>query len=346
LLLLIAVAVVAIFRVFLSPAGAQGYDDTPNAVFIVAPREINNENSEENGNHASDHDDGLESEIDEEADEPVDTLFFEIDTFFLRMTEADIGLGDLVLVNHNHYFERPAPGRLDLAYIENHITNEFRVLGQNNLLERSVIEPLDEMMGAFMEATGNRTVAVISAFRNRYAQQAILDDHISRMGRAEALRWVALPGYSEHHTGLAFDLGVYAGGVRSTFTGTGDTAWFNRNAPNFGFILRYPYNSFAITQTAFEPWHFRYVGLPHSLIINQNNWVLEEYIELMRRYTPEEPLEFEHDGIVYEIFFVSGTEVPIPFNSSFTISGNNADGFIVTIIRLEVDPYTVIDAYT
>ena len=347
LLLFIAVAVFAIFRVILEPAGAQEYDDIPNAVFIVTPRaETSNENNEEHYNHAQYQDGELGFEGYEDAEESQDSLEPDSDTFILHMTEADIGLGYLVLVNHNHYFERPAPGRLDLAYIENHITTGFRVLGQNNLLERSVIPPLDEMMAAFIEETGNRTVAVISAFRNRYAQQAILDDHISRMGRTEALRWVAIPGYSEHHTGLAFDLGIYTGGVRSTFTGEGVTSWFNRNAPNFGFILRYPYNRFAITQTAFEPWHFRYVGLPHSLIITQNNIVLEEYIDMMRRYTPEEPLEFEHNGILYEIFFVAGTEVPIPFNSAFSISGNNADGFIVTINRLEIDPYTFIDAYT
>jgi len=252
------------------------------------------------------------------------------------MEDADIHRGYLLLVNHDHEFT--IPGDLDLVNISTATTTQFRVQPDNARIARSIIEPLDEMMDDFLTATNNRSVAIISAYRNRETQQRILNNYISRMGRREALRWAAYPGHSEHHTGLAFDFGIISGGSRSTFTGTGSSAWFRRNSFNYGFILRYQQNKTHITQTANEPWHFRFVGLPHSIIIHQNNWCLEEYIEIIRDYTMDEPFIQEIDDVIYEIYFSASTDVPIPINSEFDISGNNVDGFIITVVRLPFDP--------
>jgi len=282
-----------------------------------------------------------ETEPEEEQTHDLNDDFEEIGYIAIDMGEEEISQGFLVLVNRDHAFELPAP--LDLVNIVEETETTFRVLGNNYLLRRSVAAPLDEMMAAFISETGNRNIAIISAFRNYNAQQHILDDHIRRMGRTEALRWASLPGHSEHHTALAIDFGIFAGGTRSTFDGTGVTSWFSRNSYNFGFILRYPENKTHITQVANEPWHFRYVGLPHSIIINQNNWVLEEYLETLREYTFEEPFQHEQDGILYEIYFSAGTQVKVPLNSEFEISGNNIDGFIVTLTRLPIDPDAVTD---
>ena len=279
----------------------------------------------------------------EPVDEPEEILFNNPteDGFVLfSMEEAEINRGFLILVNFNHTFELPA--ELDLVNITTEKTAPFRVLGQNYLLRRSIIEPLDGMMQDYIDSTGNNSVAVISAFRNYAAQQRILDQQIRLRGEREARRWAAEPGHSEHHTGLAIDFGVFAGGTRSTFTGTGVTAWFRRNAHHHGFILRYPANKTRITRVAHEPWHFRYVGIPHSHLLFQKSWCLEEFIENIREYTFDEPLEFEFDDVLYEIYFVEGTEIKLPLNSEFDISGNNIDGFIVTIVRQETDP-TVTD---
>ncbi|MDR2571324.1 MAG: M15 family metallopeptidase [Oscillospiraceae bacterium] len=254
----------------------------------------------------------------------------------IEIDESEISRGTLLLVNQDHAFELPA--QLDLVNIVTEKTVPFRVLGQNYLLSRSIIEPLDAMMEAYIAAARSNTVAIISGFRNYDTQQGILNSYIRRVGQREALRWAARPGHSEHHTGIAFDFGVYVGGSRGTFTGVGVTSWFRRNSYNYGFILRYPPNKSHITRTSHEPWHFRYVGLPHSAIMFQNNWVLEEYLEMLRDHTFEEPFEAENDGIIYEIYFTTETEIKLPINSEFEISGNNVDGFIVTTNRLEYDP--------
>lgn len=257
------------------------------------------------------------------------------------LDEADIHTGYLLLVNHDHSFS--ILDDFGLVSLNEEKTSNFRVQPASIRVHSSIVEPLDEMMDAYMAASNSRTVAVRSGFRNFTAQQSILNDYASRMGRREALRWVSRPGHSEHHTGLAVDFGVFSGGIMNQFEGTGATAWFRRNAHNYGFILRYPRNKEAITQTAFEPWHFRYVGFPHAIIMRDNDWSLEEYIELLREYTFDEPMLQEVDEVLYEIYFVEGTSIPLPFHSEFEISGNNIDGFIVTIVRQPFDPDVVID---
>ena len=58
--------------------------------------------------------------------------------------------------------------------------------------------------------------------------------------------------------------------------------WLTKNAWTYGFILRYPKDKTAITGIQYEPWHFRYVGLPHSLIMQQKNLALEQYLEYLK----------------------------------------------------------------
>ena len=278
-----------------------------------------------------DEDELLDEDLEDEVeDEPEDFHFAPEEDGFVtvHMDVSDIHRGYLILVNYENAFELPAD--LDLVNIVEEKTQPFRVLGQHYLLRRCIIEPLDEMMGAYREATGNNQVAIISAFRNYDSQQSILNQQIRLRGEREGRRWASEPGHSEHHTGLAFDFGVYAGGTRSTFTGTGVTSWFRRNSYRFGFIQRYPANKTRITRVAHEPWHFRYVGMPHSAILFHNNWAFEEYMEMLREHSIEEPFEAEVDGVTYLIYFSAGADVPVPLGSMFDISGNNVDGFIVT----------------
>jgi len=248
-----------------------------------------------------------------------------------QMEEYEINWGPLILVNHDHSFT--IPSNLDLVNILSSTETNFRVQFETDRLSSSIIEPLDEMMNYYLTASGNRNVAIISAFRNIETQQRLLNNYINRMGRRMALQYAALPGHSEHHTGLAFDFGIMVGNTRNSFVGTNAASWFRRNAHRFGFILRYPENKTHITQTAHEPWHFRYVSLPHSTIMYRNGWVLEEYIENIREYTMEEPFEFDLDGELYKIFFNEGSDLRLPLDVDFEYSGNNIDGFIVTTTR-------------
>jgi len=333
ILLLITVAVFAFIYALSDTAFAPSESvDTPNRVpdsveITVNPNPvIFYEPEDEQGDEPGDDPVEAEDEPEDEQEEYTDLGYITV-----GMNEEDISRGYLLLVNYEHDYEIPENLGLVIITQSEAKTAPFRVLGNNYHLKESIIEPLDQMMTDYLSEKKYNTVAIISGWRSYNAQQKALDDAIALFGQSEAHRRVALPGHSEHHTGLAFDFGIYSGGARSTFTGVGITAWFSQNSYRYGFILRYPEDKTRITRTVHEPWHFRYVGLPHSYIMLQNNLSLEEYIELLGEHTFEEPFVAEYDGVEYRIYFTDDLEVRIPFDTVFDISGNNIDGFIVTV---------------
>ena len=83
--------------------------------------------------------------------------------------------------------------------------------------------------------------------------------------------YVAVPGYSEHHTGLALDLYLESMDV---------WAKIHAKLPEFGFILRYPEGKEDITGYAYEPWHVRYVGMDTAEEITSRGITLEEYLDV------------------------------------------------------------------
>ena len=88
----------------------------------------------------------------------------------------------------------------------------------------------------------------------------------------------ALPEYSEHNLGLALDVGSTLTQIKNAPEG----AWLKENAWKYGFIARYPEDNTDVTGVIDEPWHFRYVGLPHSAIMQENHWAFEEYLAALR----------------------------------------------------------------
>lgn len=102
----------------------------------------------------------------------------------------------------------------------------------------------------------------ISAYRSFASQQRVYGEDLKRYGRAVADRQTARPGYSEHQTGLAIDLGARSGrcALAACFGTTREGRWIAVNAWRFGFVLRYLKGADRITGYEYEPWHLRYVG--------------------------------------------------------------------------------------
>ena len=248
----------------------------------------------------------------------------------VKLAPSDIHRGSLLLINQDHGYD--TPDNNDLVRVSDVMAPSYMIADDSVMLDVSVIGPLNDMMDAFFEETGRDNVAINSGFRDFEKQQEILDDYIRITNPVEALKWAAPPGYSEHHSGLAFDLGIFSGGAVRTFTGTGLNEWFKSNSWRYGFILRYRDGKTGITGTYGEPWHFRFTGLPHSYIINENDWCLEEYIRFIMEYTYEAPYSADYGGRIYDIYYTYETQLRIPFDCEFDYSGNNIDGFIVTII--------------
>jgi D-alanyl-D-alanine carboxypeptidase len=104
------------------------------------------------------------------------------------------------------------------------------------------------------------TLAAYSGFRSVARQTEIIRRKLAAGETIEAiLRVVAAPGYSEHHTGRAVDIGVPgAEPLTEDFEGTSEFRWLEANAGAFGFRMSFPRaNPFGI---AYEPWHWCYVG--------------------------------------------------------------------------------------
>lgn len=90
---------------------------------------------------------------------------------------------------------------------------------------------------------------------------------------------LAVPGYSEHNTGLAADVvSIDYQMLDAGFDKTNCYVWLSEHAAEYGFILRYPENKSEITGISYEPWHYRYVGKENAIAIWQSGKCLEEYL--------------------------------------------------------------------
>ncbi len=123
-------------------------------------------------------------------------------------------------------------------------------------------------------------VTSLSAYRAYTVQKSIYERNLRSLGRAATERLTARPGYSEHQTGLADDLGDASGrcGIATCFATTPAGKWLAANAWRYGWILRYPKGQQAVTGIQWEPWHFRYVGTALSKHMHRTDQPLLERV--------------------------------------------------------------------
>ena len=124
-------------------------------------------------------------------------------------------------------------------------------------LRKAANTALTRMSLVFWRANKNYGLVVHSAYRSYANQQAVWDGDYTL---------TAKPGYSEHQTGWAVDLGAKNGkcSIYECFATTVEGKWLAAHAWEYGFILRYPKHFEGVTGFQFEPWHFRYVGVELS----------------------------------------------------------------------------------
>lgn len=180
----------------------------------------------------------------------------------------------------------------------------------------------------------------VSGYRRFAEQQQIWDDSMRNHGESFTRQYVALPGCSEHQTGLAIDLGLNEGEIdfiRPNFPYEGVCQRFRKAAPQYGFIERYPSGKEAVTGIAHEAWHFRYVGVPHAQIMARRNMVLEEYIEYLKQFPRMVPILSRPAAAALLKSTTCLQSRPgrrrQEDSSLYEISGNNVDGYIVTLWR-------------
>lgn len=261
----------------------------------------------------------------------------------ISISNSEIHAGDLILVNNkNAYVENNVA---EIVSIYENKTDSYHVSGTETSLRKPALDAFNELIHGFYVATGHDDIIVISGYRTNEQQQRLYDEDLAQTG-AETSTRVALPGHSEHESGYALDLSLYQDGVQLDYDGTGEYSWINENCANYGYILRYAANKVEETEIQAEPWHYRYVGQPHASYIMENNICLEEYLTLLKNYDNENPLRITNwDGEIYAVYYVPAdaasdmTYVLVPPDGDYTISGNNSDGFIVTVDTGEIQQF-------
>jgi D-alanyl-D-alanine carboxypeptidase len=183
----------------------------------------------------------------------------------------------LILVN--------AENPLDESYSFEHHT-----LNCGKDIDARALDDLKNMLNACNEA-GNE-YNIISGFRDRESQQALVDEEVEKIVAAEGLsqeeattkayETVHPAGCSEHETGLALDLTDVETYTLDEYVAEDATnQWLMNNCYQYGFILRYPTDKVAYTGIDYEPWHFRYVGVEAATFMHDNNLCLEEFYNLL-----------------------------------------------------------------
>lgn len=127
---------------------------------------------------------------------------------------------------------------------------------------------------ADMQSQGYAISSSYSGYRSYSYQASLYNNYVNSYGQTQADRFSARPGYSEHQTGLAFDLKHSNGTLVET---TPEVNWIAAHAHEYGFIVRYPSGKESITGYMAEPWHLRYVGDQASAIY-ASGLTLEEYL--------------------------------------------------------------------
>lgn len=119
----------------------------------------------------------------------------------------------------------------------------------------------------------------VSGYRSYSQQASLYDSYVRQYGQATADTLAARPGFSEHQTGLAMDIGNASGAcaLQACFATTPAGKWAAANAARYGFLIRYPAGAEAVTGYTYEPWHLRYVGRD---LAAQVSTILEDYFDL------------------------------------------------------------------
>lgn len=246
---------------------------------------------------------------------------------FIPVASSDVySKGTLLVVNtHTKIQVYPSDDALVTIYGENK-TDSYKVSLASFRLKREALTAFNAMIDAHFLETGDSSILVTSAYRDA-AQQA--DTPTSAV----------LPGYSEHHLALSLALKSRTNTVTSELPAD---HWIYRNAYKYGFVQRYPEGKEEVTFDEQDYVDcFRFVGIPHATYIYENGLCLEEYVALLKSYTYEGThLTVTADGVSYEIYYVPAenladenavTQLPVPEGAEYSYSGNNTDGFIVTV---------------
>ncbi|MFM9278258.1 D-alanyl-D-alanine carboxypeptidase family protein [Paenibacillus jiagnxiensis] len=121
----------------------------------------------------------------------------------------------------------------------------------------------------------------VSGYRSYARQKTIYNNNVKTKGLEYASKVSAVPGMSEHQTGLAIDVSSPSVGnaLEQSFGSSKEGKWLAKHAPEYGFVIRYPKGKDDITGYVYEPWHIRYIGVDLAEDAATKGLTLEEYFD-------------------------------------------------------------------
>lgn len=211
-------------------------------------------------------------------------------TYRSFMCESDSFSGDALLRKLNNQTEPLTPSYIPDNLVE--IPYGYRNLQLGTMYVRTeVLEPLRAMID---EAQKEGVVIRVNSAYRSYSDQAQVYETFGNSGvviEGEHDR-AARPGYSEHQLGTAVDFSGYPVATQTAYD------WLRNNAYRYGFALSYPDGAEEVTEYRYEPWHWRYVGVPLSTHIQTNNIVFnhEQALLLPSPLVDRQELAYEYTG--------------------------------------------------
>lgn len=197
-------------------------------------------------------------------------------------TAATTGGGDadwlLALVNNNVKLPDGWEDTLETKVADSSTGKELATVAADafiNMKNAAAAEGVDLML-----CSGYRSVEYQQSLFDAEKQKWLDKGNSEEEAYNQAKTVVAVPGYSEHNSGLAADIVTPKHqNLDEAFGKTDAAKWLFEHAPEYGFILRYPENKQAITGIIYEPWHYRYVGVENAKAITASGLCLEEYLD-------------------------------------------------------------------
>lgn len=201
-------------------------------------------------------------------------------TFNKQLLSLDDPTSSWVVVNKKRPLSPRSYAPQDLV-IPN-VALRSNITGNEKYMRKEAAQALEAMISAASKA--GMQFNLQSGYRSYGFQDSLYNRYVQQQGQAVADTQSARPGYSEHQTGLAVDVGSVNHpecAVEQCFSGTPEGHWLAENAHAYGFIIRYPEGKDATTGYIYEPWHIRYVGTDLAEEMHRTNAsTMEEFFGL------------------------------------------------------------------
>lgn len=229
------------------------------------------------------------------------------------MDEAGIYKGALLQIDQNHAFNDTV-GELTTFHGKN---TSYRMKRLDFNIRPEVLEAMNTMGNAYVSDTGTVNLMIYSTMAPYDAVGSLYPD--------------ALPDRS---SGYCLDFCIL--NPDETINKIKEpNAWLKEHAWEYGFVFSYTEADAAETGVAAAPYHLRYIGRLHAGIMHEQGLSLTGYFNLLKGQTMDAPLHYTLGETQYSVYYVPSegvtTEVPVPEGKDYEISGNNSDGYIVTV---------------